>query len=287
MGVRLIREIIADAPEGLPPLCRLVLLVLAESARDSTRRGFPGMPELCRRTGLAESTVSAVLRELAEWNIEVRVRIGTDRSGRPVYAAKGHRTTYQIPPIADAKAPERPRVPRAIPKRKAIGTEGLSDAKGPTDRTQRPYETAPKALRTEGPSRQSPTGTHPVNPVKNPGGNAQSSTHYARPDGAEPSPRCDDHIDEPTDAPCRACGAARKAHEAWDRARILADAEARSAAAKARAVALAEEIAACRACDHRGRLPGDVLCSHDPHAGDRRARGAAAARAALRVVRPA
>lgn len=286
MGVRLIREVLANAPEGLDPACRFVLVVLAESARDSTRRAYPGMSELVRLTGMSESSLGRVFRELAAWGLEVRVQIGTDRSGRPLFAARGHQTTYRIPSIADGKAPERSSTAKGFRTGKPLNGEDLSGEKGPQIRTERSSESPRKVLNGEGPSRQGPTVPFPSIPSKNYGGGAERSTHYARPDGVEPPPRCPDHIDDPTDAPCRACGTARKAWEAWASADRRARAAEESAAARRRAEATRAAINACDACDTRGRLPGDILCSHDPDAGRRRAQGAAAARAAINGARP-
>lgn len=276
MGVRLIREVLANAPEGLDPACRFVLVVLAESARDSTRRAYPGMSELVRLTGMSESSLGRVFRELAAWGLEVRVQIGTDRSGRPLFAARGHQTTYRIPSIADGKAPERSSTSRGFRTGKVLNGEGLSLEKGPQNGGR-------KVLNGEGPSRQGPTVPLPVKDLR---GRRSGSTHYARPLAPQPPPRCDEHIDDPTDAPCRKCGVARRAHDEWARADRLADQAERSAAAAQRAEATRAAINACDACDTRGRLPGDVLCSHDPDAGRRRAQGAAAARAAINGARP-
>jgi hypothetical protein len=48
----------------------------------------------------------------------------------------------------------------------------------------------------------------------------------------------------------------------------------------------AEAIAECVWCDHRGRLPGDVICYHDEDPEIRKARAAERAQAAARLIRP-
>lgn len=97
MGVRLIVEVLDHAPPDLTPAERLVLVVLAESANDTTREAWPGMEALTRRSGLTERGVRAALTRLAKRGHEVRVALGKDKNGRPVYSCPGKRTTYRLP----------------------------------------------------------------------------------------------------------------------------------------------------------------------------------------------
>jgi hypothetical protein len=48
----------------------------------------------------------------------------------------------------------------------------------------------------------------------------------------------------------------------------------------------AQDIAECVWCDHRGRLPGDVICHHDEDPEIRKARAAERAAMARAAIRP-
>jgi hypothetical protein len=96
-----------------------------------------------------------------------------------------------------------------------------------------------------------------------------------------PPPRCPQHVNADGDpGPCRACGDARQAREAWDADADRREAARRSAEAREAAEVRARAIAACDRCDDRG-YRGKTLCDHDPDAEARHARGSAAARAEL------
>jgi hypothetical protein len=104
VSVRLVAEALDHAPAELTPSERLVLLVLAEDANNKTRTCSPGMDVLTRRTGLTEDGVRKVLQQLAARGHELRVPVGIDTHGRPIYAKRGHRTTYRIPELRPARA---------------------------------------------------------------------------------------------------------------------------------------------------------------------------------------
>lgn len=100
MSIRLVVEVFDHAPAELTASERLVLLVLAESARDETRTCWPTMELLVKRTGLgSDRSVRKALVRLAERGYEVRVPTGTDRRGRPTFAHTGHATVYRIPAL--------------------------------------------------------------------------------------------------------------------------------------------------------------------------------------------
>lgn len=96
-----------------------------------------------------------------------------------------------------------------------------------------------------------------------------------------PPPRCPQHENATGDpGPCRACGDARRASEAWDGDADRREAARRSAEAREVADLRARAIAGCDLCDERG-YRGRTLCDHDPEALTRGARGSAAVRAEL------
>lgn len=97
MGLNLILDVLDHAPEDLTSAELVVLLVLAENGRDSTREAFPGMDVLTRRSRLSPDGVRKALQRLAKRGLEVRVAIGEDRLGRPVYSFPGRQTTYRLP----------------------------------------------------------------------------------------------------------------------------------------------------------------------------------------------
>ncbi len=96
-----------------------------------------------------------------------------------------------------------------------------------------------------------------------------------------PPPRCPEHLENPTDKPCAACGRARHTRAAWDADADRRAAQQRSAAARSAAAVRAAAIANCDLCDQHG-YRGTALCDHDPTADERAARGRAAINAALR-----
>lgn len=98
MGYKLRREVRDALPPGkLTAAERLLILEIADNANDDTRRAYPGREELARLTDLAELSVPAMLTRIAEKWIDVRVPIGKDSKGRPVYGRQGHRTVFEFP----------------------------------------------------------------------------------------------------------------------------------------------------------------------------------------------
>lgn len=97
MGIRLIVEVLDHAPPTLSAAERLLLVVVAENANDTTREGWPGMDVLCRRVGLKPAGVRKALQRLAGRGLDVRVALGKDGRGEPVYSWPGKRTTYRLP----------------------------------------------------------------------------------------------------------------------------------------------------------------------------------------------
>jgi hypothetical protein len=98
VGYELRRWLADHLPAGCTPSERLVALELADRARDGTRQAWPTMDDLVRWTGLKNAkSVGQALKGLADKGWELRVSVGVDGHGRPVYAFRGHRTTYRIP----------------------------------------------------------------------------------------------------------------------------------------------------------------------------------------------
>lgn len=100
MGIGLVVEVLTHAPAELGPSERMVLVVLAEDARDATRESW-GLTraELGRRTGMSPEALKKAFQRLARAGLEVRVPVKFTDKGKPVYAYEGRRSTYRIPPL--------------------------------------------------------------------------------------------------------------------------------------------------------------------------------------------
>ncbi|WP_051637269.1 hypothetical protein [Rhodococcus sp. UNC363MFTsu5.1] len=109
------------------------------------------------------------------------------------------------------------------------------------------------------------------------GGRARVHTHTR--EAQPPTPHCPKHP-QGTDAPCRACGAARQAREAWDLTESRRRIEVQRAEREKRVEAAKQAIAACALCDDEG-YAGTTVCDHDPDVAERNRRGSALVRAAL------
>lgn len=107
MAISLIVEVLDYAPLDLTQAELVVLVVLAEQAREDTRECWPGMDLICHRSRLKEDSVRRVFQRLAARGLEVRVPVGKSKGGQPVYAHHGARTLYRIPRFAPS-----PRSPR-------------------------------------------------------------------------------------------------------------------------------------------------------------------------------
>lgn len=118
MGIRLIVEVFAHAPESLTWRERYALGVLAENANDRTRECWPGIeedPEIARRMRLpGRSSRYEVLKALRTKGALKSVSAGH----------RGHRAVYQIPVMG-------PAIPDAIDPEKGPGTSDPNGRKGP------------------------------------------------------------------------------------------------------------------------------------------------------------
>lgn len=97
MGVRLVTEVLDHAGADWNAAERLVAVAVAEQVNDGTRRGSPDVRLIAHRAGMNVESLSKTLRRLAAKGTELRVATGTDKSGRLVFAHRGHRTDFAIP----------------------------------------------------------------------------------------------------------------------------------------------------------------------------------------------
>ncbi|WP_336214458.1 hypothetical protein [Nonomuraea sp. LPB2021202275-12-8] len=100
---------------------RLVLFVIAERCHRKTRRMLwhrgdkwpDGIPmtlsdTICLRAGMGARTLTDVCQRLAGRGVEVRVEVGRDSIGRPVFAHRGRSVDFWLPPLpASVRLPER------------------------------------------------------------------------------------------------------------------------------------------------------------------------------------
>lgn len=166
-------ELLEHAPEGLPLAERMAGVVVAQWANDETRAGWPGMDRLIKRTGLKVRAIQNAIAGLVAAGVVVRVPVGTDRHGNPVYAHRGRRAEFRlapqpwlpaaapdaVPPAPDQPAPDSPGVIPPMPESPAEELPELSTAppesphqdapfppeKGRTKRGERAHESAERA----------------------------------------------------------------------------------------------------------------------------------------------
>ena len=100
MGYKLRRELrdVLIVPGLLTPTERLVLLEIGESCNDDTRRGWPTLEWLVAACDLASTKKAGeIVTAIGRKWFDIRVQVGKDKNGRPVYAIKGQAVTYRIP----------------------------------------------------------------------------------------------------------------------------------------------------------------------------------------------
>lgn len=139
--------------DALPPRLltqgeRAVLLELADYANKDTRRAWPGIEELARAVDMTPTSVGTCLSRMAKKGIEVRVAIGKDSKGRPVYAYSGRQTNYLLP------TPDEVRMLRPSSDQKVGPPSDQPARKGPTVVEERSDGGREKVRPSSDPSRQ-------------------------------------------------------------------------------------------------------------------------------------
>lgn len=117
MSVKLVSEVLefVRATE-LKPTERMLLLVIAERASEHDRiddRGravpartcWPSREYLCEVLGLSDDGLRKSLQRLAAAGLEVRVPVAETKQGRPIYALRGHQSTYRLPELVSSDGP--------------------------------------------------------------------------------------------------------------------------------------------------------------------------------------
>ncbi|MDX3314691.1 hypothetical protein P1S61_37690 [Streptomyces sp. ME08-AFT2] len=105
MGIRLIVEVLTDAPETLTHREKLLLVVLAEDANDDTRVTWNSVerPEVLRGAKLSRSQLYAVLKSLSTKGVVAKLSAG-QKNGTAKYRISAFEAS-QCPGIPDTDAP--------------------------------------------------------------------------------------------------------------------------------------------------------------------------------------
>src|SRR5690554_4688087 len=110
MGYELYRHVLNHAPAELDPTARAVLAVIADDANERTRISRIPMDLLMHRSGVGRDALKKVFQRLARAGYEIRIPVGTDTLGRPIYAMRGRATQYRIPVFPERDVPHHPRM---------------------------------------------------------------------------------------------------------------------------------------------------------------------------------
>lgn len=98
MGFPLRREVRNALPPGLLTLAeRLVILEIADDACDETRRTMKGPVDLAPRIDVTPEALRKHVQRIEAKGIPLRIAIGKDANGSPIYARSGQQTNYLIP----------------------------------------------------------------------------------------------------------------------------------------------------------------------------------------------
>lgn len=149
-------EVLDHSPPNLTAVDRLLLMAIAEHASDETREGWPGWELIARRMQWeghkdgGKHAVNTALGNLARRGVKIRVSRGTDKNGKPIYAAHGHRTTYRIPVLRRVATVATHEGGQSLPP---IGAEGWQSQGGKGGNSK-----AGRVAATATPSPQEPSG---------------------------------------------------------------------------------------------------------------------------------
>src|SRR5690554_1337856 len=135
MGYELYRHVLNHAPAELDPTARAVLAVIADDANERTRISRIPMDLLMHRSGVGRDALKKVFQRLARAGYEIRIPVGTDTLGRPIYAMRGRATQYRIPVFPERDVPHHPRMEGTSSHQ----TDGMEGTSSPYRGTSSPY----------------------------------------------------------------------------------------------------------------------------------------------------
>lgn len=163
MGHELRRMIRDGAPHKWTGAMVHVAKEIADDARDPSR-GLPedgGLPwsripikghfdrqgrwrdGLTERCGMSERAISRALTDLADAGYEMREQIGTDKNGKPVFAAKGHAMRFRVPALPPRPVPVSPPSTAAFDSQSPPSTAGNKAQSPPSTAAPSPQEDLP------------------------------------------------------------------------------------------------------------------------------------------------
>lgn len=145
------KEVLTCVPEELGTSERMVLMVIAENARDATRESWAlTRDDLCRRSGLKPDALRKAFQRLAAAGLEVRVPLKFGKQGQPVYAHEGRQSTYRVPHFKRREQ---------IPTTEA-GTDSHHSGEAGTDSHYSGADPHPPSSEAESASREAGTQSH-------------------------------------------------------------------------------------------------------------------------------
>lgn len=97
MAYELVEEVLDHAPADLSGTEVLLLVGIAEQARKPSRMADIPTADLARRVRVEPESLKKVIQRLSKRGIDVRLVIGIDKIGRPIYAVPGRVSTYVLP----------------------------------------------------------------------------------------------------------------------------------------------------------------------------------------------
>lgn len=182
MSARLLGEvaqwILTPAAEPLGAAERCILFVVAERAHDETRQMWRHRGDdmslydrILLSTGLGERGLRMAFQKLADVGAEVRVQIGVDKHGKPVFSHRGRSMDFRLPELPASVE---------LPESRNRGAAFLGAEDGPEAAAERPGDGAatvesrnqsaafePKAGTRVPPNGQKGGSTVPPHPSKN------------------------------------------------------------------------------------------------------------------------
>lgn len=186
VGIGLMVEVLKHAPAELGPSERMVLMAIAEDARDATRESWTlTRADLCQRTGMSAEALKKAFQRLAKARLEVRIPLKFDKQGKPVYAYEGKQSTYRIPLLKRGE----------LSPASEGGTESrLSDSVGGTQSPHSPLEqgTQSPLFGSEGGTESQEGGTGSPPTPHNPSTSSPSEKKTKGGAGGRRRPKTDD-----------------------------------------------------------------------------------------------
>lgn len=175
MSIELVKEVLYNCPNDLDGTARLLLLVLAEMAQDKDRRDsrgrlipartcWPKQEQLMKLTGIKSARgLELVYERLGRLGLDPRVPLGTDKTGRPIYANRGVKaTTFKVPVMPSALDKGRIEV-RALHEKGRTEVRAFSE-KGRTAVPERANSSSRKGEPEFAPNHKEPQVTLPPTP---------------------------------------------------------------------------------------------------------------------------